>query len=417
LWWLDGPVITTQLVTQNTYAKIERKENPPMLLKKLQNFAQVVGFVVITLLVIYGIVGIFQNADRAFGAPVEVSQGAALLQTDAKTPTYFNYQGILRDPEGNLISGVRKMTFRVYNSVTDPLAQAAWVEEHAEVTVRDGHFSVLLGNTTPIPPAMFRSADRFIGVTVDPHDEMVPRQRFASVPYSLASEYAHDAATVNGQPAAAFAASGHTHDSLRAPNLPPSVQVAENGYVGVGIGVPQANLHVVGVESNGVNAAVKIQSGPSTLMLDGDEIDSNAQTLLINTNTNRNVSLAGTGRVGIGTTTPAAKLDVNGEMRVKGQPLVRIRRFENIGNDANFNSTISAIDYDCVITGWAAQFDYLENNTQTNMLWTYVNNTTNTWWVRVVFPSHNTHENPDVDVLCFRREITSYTGNRNINNP
>lgn len=388
-----------------------------MLLKKVQNFAQLVGFVVITLLVIHGAVSIFQNADRALGAPVDASQGAALLQTDAKTPTYFNYQGILRDPEGNLISGVRKMTFRIYNNVTDPQAQAAWVEDHAEVTVRDGHFSVLLGNTTSIPPALFRSADRFIGVTVDPHDEMVPRQRFASVPYSLASEYAHDAATVNGQPASAFSAAGHTHDTLGVPGQAPSVAVAENGNVGVGIMSPQANLHVVGVENNGVNAAVKIQNGPSTLYMDGDEIDSNAQTLLINTNTNRNISLAGTGRVGIGTTTPAATLDVNGNMRVKGQPLVRIQRFENIGNDANFNSNISATDYDCVITGWAAQFDYLENNTQTNMLWTYVNNTTNTWWVRVVFPSHNTHENPDVDVLCFRREITSYSGNRNTNNP
>lgn len=388
-----------------------------MLLKKFQNFAQTIGFIVLTLLVVEGAISIFRNADRALGAPVESAQPAAVAQADAKTPTYFNYQGILRDPEGNLISGVRKMTFRIYNNVTDPQAQAAWVEEHAEVTVRDGHFSVLLGNLTPIPPAMFRSADRFIGITVDPHDEMAPRQRFASVPYSLASEYAHDAATVNGQPAAAFAAAGHTHDFLGVPGRAPSVTVAENGNVGVGINSPQANLHVVGVESNANNAAVKIQNGPSTLFMDGDEIDSNAQTLLINTNTNRNISLAGTGRVGIGTTTPAAALDVNGNMRVKGASLVRIQRFENIGNDANFNSNISAIDYDCVITGWAAQFDFLENNTQTNMLWTYVNNTTNTWWIRVVFPSHNTHENPDVDLLCFRREITSFTGNRNINNP
>ncbi|MCL4859314.1 MAG: hypothetical protein KJZ93_07900, partial [Caldilineaceae bacterium] len=167
-----------------------------------------------------------------------------------------------------------------------------------------------------------------------------------------------------------------------------------------------------------VNAAVKIQSGPATLFMDGDEIDSNAQTLLINTNTNRNVSMGGTtGRVGIGTTTPAARLDVNGDMRVKGQPMVRIRRFENIGNDANKDTGISATDYHCVITGWAAHYDILENNAQTNMFWTYVNPTTNTWWYRVVFPSHNTHENPDIDVLCFRTEIASYTGNRNLNNP
>ncbi|RIK34049.1 MAG: hypothetical protein DCC55_33795 [Chloroflexi bacterium] len=387
-----------------------------MLLKKLQNFAQLVGYVVITLLVIYGAVSIFWNADRAFGAPAEAMQEAALLQADAKTPTYFNYQGILRDPEGNLISGVRKMTFRIYNNVTNPLAQAAWVEEHAEVTVRDGHFSVLLGNITPIPPAMFRSPDRFIGITVDPHDEMVPRQRFASVPYSLASEYAHDAATVNGQPAAAFATAGHTHNYLTAPNTAtPWVSVSESGNVGVGINAPQANLHVVGVENNGANAAVKIQSGAPTLLMDGDEIDSTATTLLINTNTNRNVSLAGTGRVGIGTASPAGKLDVNGDVKVKGQPLVRIVRFANIGNDANFNTGVSATDYHCVASGWAARYDILENDAQINTLWTYVNG--NTWWLRVNFPSHNTNENPDVDIVCFRSEVSSFTGNRSLNDP
>jgi hypothetical protein len=96
---------------------------------------------------------------------------------------------------------------------------------------------------------------------------------------------------------------------------------------------------------------------------------------------------------------------------------VAIRRFENIGNDAHRNTGFAASGYHCVIAGWASQFDIQENGVQTNMLWTYVNPETNSWWIRVVFPSHNTNENPDVDVVCFRTEIASYTGNRNLNAP
>ena len=133
--------------------------------------------------------------------PIGAALGAALLQsaTGAQTvPPYLNYQGMLRDAEGNPISGVKKLTFRIYKDVTAPLPEALWMEEHNEVTVRDGQFSVLLGNNEPIPPELFTGPDLFIGVTVDPLDEMVPRQRFASAPYAMVADHATALTAPNG---------------------------------------------------------------------------------------------------------------------------------------------------------------------------------------------------------------------------
>lgn len=77
----------------------------------------------------------------SFAQPIGSALGAALRQSITGTqtvPPYLNYQGMLRDPEGKPTSGVQKLTFRIYKDVTAPLPEALWMEEHNEVTVRDG---------------------------------------------------------------------------------------------------------------------------------------------------------------------------------------------------------------------------------------------------------------------------------------
>jgi hypothetical protein len=59
------------------------------------------------------------------------------------------------------------------------------------VTVRDGNFNALLGNNVALPMTLFSTADAFIGVQVDSYDEMVQRQRFATVPYAAHADFAH----------------------------------------------------------------------------------------------------------------------------------------------------------------------------------------------------------------------------------
>src|SRR4051812_48160172 len=79
-----------------------------MILKKLGALAQAIGYITCTLLMIYGAISIFRQADSALGAPAEspaqqdAATGevlpAAVEAASATVPTYLNYQGILRDP-------------------------------------------------------------------------------------------------------------------------------------------------------------------------------------------------------------------------------------------------------------------------------------------------------------------------------
>lgn len=228
-----------------------------MIRTKLKLLAQTTGFAVIGLLVIYGGLNVFRNAERAWGAAPLAAGAAPVLQLDntgVTTPTFLNYQGMLRDTEGTPLSGLHTMTFRLYDRVSAPLNEAVWGETHGDVTVRAGQFSVLLGNSEPIPPALFHGPDMFIGVTVGDFDEMVPRQRFASVPYAM---YADHAA------------------ALTAPNgaADKSVYVAPNGNVGVGTLDPQAGLHISATET--MTSVFQVDAGNQNISMDGSGVGVN----------------------------------------------------------------------------------------------------------------------------------------------
>jgi hypothetical protein len=365
-----------------------------MILNKLKLLAQTVGFVVMMLFILYGALSFFTNARLALGA----ARQSAALQTspsNAVAPTFFNYQGVLRNPEGQPLSGVHKLTFRIYDDVTDPLPEALWMEEHAEVTVRNGQFSVLLGDLKPIPPELFAGPDRFIGITLAPFDEMMPRQRFASVPYAFASDYAGDAQALGGKAPGDYAsldalttlsntvvAGRNSLDSANG-RTKEVVYVAENGNIGINTKSPATMVHML------IN----------TLRLEfaGSWLD-------INTGGGW-ASFVSPGRLQL--FAPIIQLD-SPTVRVNNAAPVRILRYENVGNDAFFNMFIPANQYYCVAAGWSAKWDIQEGGSGTNAVWTY--ESSGTWWARAIFSSHNDHENPDVDIVCFRREFASWEG-------
>lgn len=284
-----------------------------MFIKKLRNMAQIVGFTIMGLLMLFGLIHLFNQAERAHGSPAQVPSLAPpmgqLQQTDVvdttqsvTVPPFLNYQGMLRDQEGNPMSGVHTMTFRLYDRVSAPLNEAIWTETHTDVTVRDGQFSVLLGNIEPIPPVLFYGPDMFVGVKVDDFDEMVQRQRFASVPYAMYADHASSLTAPDGQAGSA-------------------VYVDDASRVGIGTTEPNAQLHVV--KSPGMTeTALMIDAGEQQLTLDIDGLNS---TVPFNLNDvgSGSVSLAagggdvllasGGGKVGIGTTSPAAPFHVKGD--------------------------------------------------------------------------------------------------------
>jgi hypothetical protein len=168
-----------------------------MITNKIKTLAQTVGFACVGLLALYGALAAFSGGYQAQAA-VSASQASApasrpvLLAAStmdwggATVPLVLNYQGNLTDGEGNPLSGYYTMTFKIYDAPASVIsATTLYTETHISVTVRTGRFSVLLGNDEPIPETLFNAPDRFIGVTVHPYDEMVPRQRFASAPYAM----------------------------------------------------------------------------------------------------------------------------------------------------------------------------------------------------------------------------------------
>jgi len=93
---------------------------------------------------------------------------------------------------------------------------------------------------------------------------------------------------------------------------------AGSGQVGIGTNTPGADLDIAGAENDGTTAALRVSSSGQSLLLDGNEIDSDA-ALSLNVNSGNDVVLtSGFGRVGIGKASPAEALDVNGNVLVSG---------------------------------------------------------------------------------------------------
>ena len=123
--------------------------------------------------------------------------------------------------------------------------------EAQDVVCSDGLFNVLLGHITPLSSAFFEDSPRYLGVSAT-GEELTPRQQLASVPYAFQAE---NAETIDGMDSAEF------------------VAVAGDTMTG-------------------------------TLNLPADGLVAGTDQLVLTD-----------GKVGIGTTSPAYKLDVQGTIR------------------------------------------------------------------------------------------------------
>lgn len=98
------------------------------------------------------------------------------------------------------------------------------------------------------------------------------------------------------------------------------MRLTGDGNVGIGTASPDAKLFVVGTQdNNGTVGTFKVSNGANDMIFDSNEIDvSGNNQLYLNNNSSGNVSIGtGGGKVGIGTSTPTAKLDVEGDIVVK----------------------------------------------------------------------------------------------------
>ena len=165
-------------------------------MNKIRAIAQVVGFVTLGLLALYGALS-FLGGTGPFGlavqadvnAPAAPAEPAAVLASTI-TPT-MNYQGFLRNPDGSLTTGAYTITARIYNRLA--VGTNLYTTTVRNVNVRDGLFNIVLGDEeSPLPPEAFSDMPRFIGIDLnDGGGELIPRQRLHAVPWAMTANTAN----------------------------------------------------------------------------------------------------------------------------------------------------------------------------------------------------------------------------------
>ncbi len=260
---------------------------------------------------------------------------AAPLRQTADPPGQISYQGHLLDSSNEPVDGVYSMVFRLCDTEEEEEGgQCLWSETHETVQVSAGYFSVLLGSvlvegeTNPITADILETNSYLevsVGEDVENMETLTPRHQFGSVPFALV-----------GGTAGSWGQNG------------PDVYYDE-GNVGIGTTEPTAMLHVngngsfgEGVTSGNSPRALNVVSSDAVVRVlritpdidtaapgvelihrtTADGADTDFWDIAVNSDGfnirdrspgfNARVTVDNSGNVGIGTTSPGYKLEVNG---------------------------------------------------------------------------------------------------------
>ncbi len=140
-----------------------------------------------------------------------------LAATAFAVPNNINYQGVLRDSSGNLVTGSRSMVFSLYDQSTG--GTALWSLTSSEVAVANGLYTIQLSGVTP---SVLGSGDRWLETAVE-GTALTPRLKLASVAYAVTTGSADYAAV------AGTATTAATATTANAVNGPVSAEAA-SGY-------------------------------------------------------------------------------------------------------------------------------------------------------------------------------------------
>ncbi|MBX3000450.1 MAG: hypothetical protein KF893_18145 [Caldilineaceae bacterium] len=346
-----------------------------MLFKKFQQLAQWIGFLTIAGFALYGIVTLGSGRAWAVGntAPSAIT-----------IPSTFNYQGFLRDAQGNPITGTRKIKVSLWTAVT--AGTELYTETFTGVSVRDGLFNVVMGSTQSMSPTYFQNvAPLFVGIAVDDGAELLPRQRIHPVPWALTSTtLVPDASVTN------LTNSGLLYVSADKKNY---IGPSENPTFVDGLFFwGNKGFAWIAKDANGYLMTLKQETGAwidKGLAVGGSISSAGTISSDVNVNVGNNLNVAG-------------GMFLNGESPVL---IKRINDYQLANNNPGTIPTgVLLADYWCTMAGWDASYDVKEGSTGR---WSRHLYTIEGQW-HVYFRSHVDNaalKVNSVEVVCYRYGI------------
>jgi hypothetical protein len=342
-----------------------------MLFKKFQQLAQWIGFLTIAGFALYGVVTLGSGRAWAVGnaAPSAIT-----------IPSTFNYQGFLRDAQGNPITGTRKIKVSLWTAVT--AGTELYTETFTDVSVRDGLFNVVMGSTQNMSPSYFQNvAPLFVGIAVDDGAELLPRQRIHPVPWALTSTTLVPDASV----------SNLTNNGLL------YVSADKKNYIG-----PSENPTFVdglffwgnkgfawiAKDANGYLMTLKQETGG---WIDKGLAVGGTITSDVNVNVGNNLSLAGA-------------------MFVNGESPILIKQFIDQPHGVWVDTGIPYSKYNCTMGSWTIRMDINESAVGDWFRYVERNATTGNWDAMSRSVIHSSTPSKILfDVVCFHTNISQWT--------
>lgn len=303
--------------------------------------------------------------------------GGAVFGQSQTAPPVINYQGRLTQSTGVVVpDGLTGMRVRIFATASG--GSALWDSGDLSVATKSGTFSILLGTggMPAMSPAVFALGTVYIEVQPTGQAPLLPRQPIASVPWSLYAQTVSDGSISTLKLANASVTNAKLVDlsvstlklaadavtTAKIANLAVTegkladgavtnrvlasdsasltkvtggtMHVSSNSNIGIGTSVPYARLQIKSssndstrnlfviddldaVESGGTSFSVRGYPGP---IIGVHNHWTDLQFGAGNTGgvLHRQVALTTSGNFGIGTLSPGARLDVNGNAIVSG---------------------------------------------------------------------------------------------------